>query len=104
MDKNQIMMIIVGVILIIVGAISTKVKKNSVIGIRIPWAMYNENTWKKSNLFGGILILIAGVVTLVSSLIFDFNTCMIISLCVIVVVAFATVIRAKMIYDEEIKK
>lgn len=104
MNTNQIMMIIVGVVLIIGGAISTKVKMNSVIGIRIPWTMYNENTWKKSNFFGGIVILISGIVTLVSSLIFEFKTCMIISVSVIAVAAICAIIRAKMIYDEEIKK
>lgn len=37
----------------------TKAKRNTVVGLRTAWSMYNDNTWRKSNRFGAISIVIA---------------------------------------------
>ena len=37
----------------------TKAKRNTVVGFRTAWSMYNDNTWRKSNRFGAISIVVA---------------------------------------------
>lgn len=54
-----------GIVLIIIGNIMPKLKKNSIIGIRTTGSMKNEITWKKSQKFGGIVMMITGAVIVV---------------------------------------
>lgn len=54
-----------GIALIIIGNIMPKLKKNSIIGIRTTGSMKNEITWKKSQKFGGIAMMITGAVIVV---------------------------------------
>ena len=44
----------------------TKAKRNTVVGFRTAWSMYNDNTWRKSNRFGAISIVVAGVLTIIT--------------------------------------
>ena len=45
----------------------TKAKRNTVVGFRTAWSMYNDNTWRKSNRFGAISIVVAGVLTIITA-------------------------------------
>ena len=44
-----------------------KTERNNVFGFRVTWSMYNENTWKKCNTFGGIVFVIIGLLMMISS-------------------------------------
>ena len=37
--------------------------------MQISWSMYNDNTWRKSNHFGGVAFVVAGVLTIITVLI-----------------------------------
>lgn len=67
-DLTQLVWTSLGVILIILGNIMPKLKLNSMIGLRTKWSMKNEVTWKKSQQFGGISSIIAGLLIIVSNL------------------------------------
>ncbi|MCQ2520810.1 MAG: SdpI family protein [Lachnospiraceae bacterium] len=45
----------------------TKTKKNVAVGVRTTWSMYNDNTWRKSNRFGAISLMVAVVIVLIYS-------------------------------------
>lgn len=66
-DINQITFGILGVSMIIIGNIMPKARLNSIFGLRTSWSMKNELTWKKSQRFGGILFIIAGIIIFVVS-------------------------------------
>ena len=55
-------------------------KRNSMIGLRTKWSMKNEVTWKKSQKFGGISFIIAGVCIIIVSLQAKGTACVIWSL------------------------
>ena len=55
-------------------------KRNSMIGLRTKWSMKNEVTWKKSQKFGGISFIIAGVCIIIVSLQTKGTACVIWSL------------------------
>lgn len=57
----------IGVLLIIVANFMTRTRINSTVGVRTVWSMYNDNTWRKSNRFGAIALMIAGALTVVAS-------------------------------------
>lgn len=58
---DRIMFCICGVALIILGNYMPKVKQNEVAGVRTPYTLKNEVVWQKSNRFGGILFVLAGI-------------------------------------------
>jgi uncharacterized membrane protein len=62
LDINQLLFAILGAIMIFIGSIMPKLRMNFVIGLRTPWSLKNEITWKKSQRFGGISFIIAGSV------------------------------------------
>lgn len=60
---------VLGIGLIIIGNIMPKTRKNSVVGMRTMWSMKNDVTWKKSQLIGGICLMLAGIAFVVMSVI-----------------------------------
>lgn len=64
-ELNQLMFFILGFGMILIGNVMPKVRMNSALGLRTVWSMKNETTWKKSQHFGGITFIIAGILTLV---------------------------------------
>ncbi len=67
-DIFQVTFLMLGIFMVIVGNIMPKVRMNSLIGLRTPWSRKNEMTWKKSQRFGGITFMIAGVIIIVACL------------------------------------
>jgi len=56
-DIARISCILCGIYFVVVGNYMTKAKRNTVVGFRTAWSMYNDNTWRKSNRFGAISIV-----------------------------------------------
>ncbi|MFR1766233.1 MAG: SdpI family protein [Lachnospira sp.] len=73
-DISKISTLVLSVLFIVLSIFLLNIKKNNVFGLRTSYSMYNENTWKKSNLFAGISGIISGTAAFICSLIFkDFG-------------------------------
>lgn len=66
---GQFIWIAMGILLVVIGNILPKSRMNSVVGVRTTWSMYNEETWSKSNRFGGIVLMVTGAAMVIASLI-----------------------------------
>ncbi|MCR5515424.1 MAG: SdpI family protein [Lachnospira sp.] len=79
-DIGKIVCILMGVFFIILGNYMTKTRINSIVGFRNKWSMYNDTTWKKSNYFGAIGIMIEGVIAIVAAILMknSFNAVMLV--------------------------
>lgn len=75
LDINQIAFISLGILMIMIGNIMPKIRKNSFIGLRTGWSLKNEQTWKKSQRFGGIVSIVIGFVFIIVSLFTDGLLC-----------------------------
>ena len=64
-DIGKVVCILFGLMFIAFGILMPRLPLNGLIGVRTDWSMYNENTWKKSNLFGGVLFVVIGILTVV---------------------------------------
>ncbi|MCM1327722.1 MAG: SdpI family protein [Bacteroidales bacterium] len=62
LDIGQLVFGIVGLLMIVTGNIMPKLRRNSMIGLRTPWSMKNEITWKKCQRIGGISFIIGGII------------------------------------------
>ena len=92
MDVNRIVFVALGIVLIIVGNIMPKARMNSLCGLRTPWSMKNEVTWKKSQRFGGISFIVAGAAMVVVSLLTHGWNCFAWAMGILLLVAVVDVI------------
>ena len=60
-DLNRVMVILLGFLFLILGNYMPKAKRNSTVGFRCGWSMYNDVTWQKCNRFAGWSMMCAGV-------------------------------------------
>jgi uncharacterized membrane protein len=51
------------------GNYMPKTKRNSIVGMRIIWSMYNDVTWQKTNRFAAYAMMVSGIVTALCGLI-----------------------------------
>ena len=68
-DVNKFVSIGVGALLVALGNIIPKAKRNSMIGLRTKWSMYNDAVWQKSQRFCGTAAVISGFVMIVLALV-----------------------------------
>lgn len=103
-DIGKVSCILLGIILIIMGNFMTKTRINGSIGIRISWSMYNDTTWRKSNRFGAIAMIVAGLLTVLSAAFMksSFGATMA-ALGYICLATIATTIYAHKVYVQELQ-
>jgi uncharacterized membrane protein len=57
-----------GLLFILLGNYLPKLPRNWFFGIRVPWTLSSEIVWKKTHILGGWLFVIAGISTVILSL------------------------------------
>ena len=100
-DIVKIVTILLGLMFIGVGNFMPRTRTNSFIGFRCKWTMYNDNTWRKSNLFAGIVMMIMGVLLVVEGFIFKGVVAALIMIVLLVVFIPMLMIYAYRIYVKE---
>lgn len=68
-DSFMIINVLWGIALIIIGNYLPRAKQNGIVGLRTSKTMNDEEVWKKANRFAGKLFMIAGLLTVIESLI-----------------------------------
>lgn len=64
----ELLITLIGLVFILFGNIMPKCKRNSIIGIRTKWSISNDKAWKLSQLWGGKLFIVAGVLIILSGI------------------------------------
>lgn len=100
-DIVKFVVVIMGFTMIAMGNFMPKTRANSLIGFRCSWTMYNDNTWRKSNLFAGIVMMIMGVLLVVEGFIFKGVVAALIMIVLLVVFIPMLMIYAYRIYVKE---
>lgn len=70
-DMNRITFILLGILLVILGNVMPKVKKNAAFGLRTVWSMENDQTWAASQRAGGKALFTAGILIVICSVVLD---------------------------------
>ena len=68
LDQFAIINIVWSVILILVGNFLPKAKRNSMVGLRTPKTLADDEAWRKGNRYAGKALIIAAVITILESL------------------------------------
>ena len=104
-DIGKVSVILMGVIIFVLGNFMTKTRNNGLVGFRIRWSMYNDTTWRKSNRFSAIGMMIAGILIIILAVVMKSSvTITLIALGLIILVAIVSAIYAHKVYLQEIEK
>ena len=60
-DVNSLTWGLLGIMMILMGNVMPKAKRNSLLGLRTKWSMSSEEAWRKSQRFGGTLAIVCGL-------------------------------------------
>ncbi len=64
----------IGLLMLLLGNYMPKTSQNYTIGLKLPWTLENDIVWNKTHRLAGITYTIAGLLTLVSILLFKDDT------------------------------
>lgn len=103
-DSLKLTAILLGFMFIVLGNFLTKTKLNSGVGLRLECTMYNDNTWRKSNRFAAYALMLAGVLTVVSSAFTNGIVCILLLLLYLTAALIIMIVYAKKVYTEERQK
>lgn len=67
-----LMPLILGLMFLVIGNLLPKCKRNYTIGIKVPWALRDEENWNKTHRFAGKLWVIGGAVIMATSVFGNF--------------------------------
>lgn len=67
-DQHTILFILFGIMFMVIGNNLPKTRQNYTMGIKVPWALNNEENWYATHRFGGKVWVIGGVLFLFASL------------------------------------
>lgn len=67
-DLNRFVNVGFGALLTVLGNFMPKARRNSLFGLRTGWSMANDAVWQKSQRFGGITLVVAGLALMLLSL------------------------------------
>ena len=68
LHRSALFPILIGGLLIVIGNVMGKIRWNSTVGIRTPWALTDERVWDKTQRFGGRMLVGSGIVIFVAAL------------------------------------
>ena len=101
-DIARVTCILMGILFIVIGNFMTKTRINSNVGVRVRWSRYNETTWRKSNRFGAIAFIIAGVLTILTAFFMKNSfAAVMIAVFYIILASIASVAYAHRVYRKE---
>ena len=101
LDIGKLTCTLAGIFFIIIGNFLPKTKVNSIVGVRTLWSMYNENIWRLSNRLGAWLLIIAGLLTILTTVVADGNISTILLLVYLIAASVVLIIYSKIVYDRE---
>lgn len=100
-EISKVMLPLLGTMFIIMGNFMPKIEKNSTLGVKTYWSMYNETTWQKTHRFAGFVGVVVGIVVLAVSFFFNDIVNFIILMSAIAVFTISTTVASYIYYKEE---
>lgn len=100
-DLNRFVSVGIGALLVVLGNIMPKMRRNALFGLRTKWSMENDNVWQKSQRFGGITSVIAGFTMIILALLIPGIWNVLVMTIVIVVWLILCIVASHRFYVED---
>ena len=99
---DRLPFIFVGLLFVVFGNIMPKTRRNGLIGFRVAWSMYNDETWRRTHRFGGSAMVAAGILVVLAAALVSPPLAVTVVLLVLVTASIlVTLIYAHKVYTEE---
>lgn len=93
-----------GIIYVATGSVLPKTTKNKLIGLRVSWSMYNDNTWARTQKYGGFMLALVGLFTIIASIFIPGIYNMILLVVGLLIILISSLIIAYRVYKTEIAR
>ncbi len=100
---SKLLLPIIGLFFIYLGNLMYSVKPNYFFGIRTPWTLENESTWRATHQLAGKLWLAGGLLITIVTLLLPFKIGFIVFMCIVFVIALIPVIFSYRYYKKQKK-
>jgi uncharacterized membrane protein len=101
-DIRNLLFSALGVVLIVIGNVMPKCKRNSIIGLRTKWSLSSDKAWEKSQRFGGVSLIVVGALMLIgNSIIFKGNQVLVFSGVLILIDLIVSILYTYIVAKEE---
>ena len=97
---SKFMLPLMGLFFSYLGNLMHSVKPNYFFGIRTPWALEDEDTWRATHQLASKLWLAGGIAITITTLLFPYKTGFIISMCIIFLITLIPVIFSYRYYKQ----
>lgn len=98
---EKLMTVLCGALLLMLGDILPKCRRNGMVGFRLSWTKYNDLTWQKSNRFAGMMLVAAGALGIISTFFAPKGYGMFLLSIYIMAAIVISAVRAWQVYREE---
>lgn len=102
--SNKLISIGLGALLCVLGNIMPKARLNSLVGLRTVWSMRNDRVWQKSQRFGGISMVLCGIVVIIASLFIAGIASIFVTLGLLMIDVIISVVVSYIIYKNDLKE
>ncbi len=101
-DPELLLPILFGILFILMGNYLPKIKQNRTLGIKVSWALQNEENWNKTHRFGGKVMVGGGFLVLLSAF-FGFPASLIALISAVAAIAVAPTAYSYLVYKDHLK-
>jgi len=64
-----IISLLMGFLILAIGGMMPHIRRNTIMGLRLPWTLASEEVWNRTHEFGGRIFMTAGVLVVLGSLV-----------------------------------
>ncbi|GEO09411.1 SdpI family protein [Segetibacter aerophilus] len=96
---NKVMLPMLGLFFAYLGNLMHSVKPNYFVGIRTPWALEDEDTWRKTHQLAGKLWFAGGIVITVITLIVPANSALIVMISIVAIITIIPTVYSYRYYQ-----
>lgn len=100
---GNVISLVIGIMMIVIGNYMGKIKNNWFVGIKTPWTLSSENVWNKTHRFGGRAFIVFGLIIITAPYL-NVVLATVIFLLGTFLVVFGTMIYSYLLYRKENKK
>ena len=97
---SKFMLPLMGLFFSYLGNLMHSVKPNYFFGIRTPWALEDENTWRATHQLASKLWLAGGIAITITTLLFPYKTGFILFMCIILLITLIPVVYSYRYYKQ----
>lgn len=102
-DFELLMPALLGVMFVFIGNYLPKIKQNNTLGIKVSWALNNEENWNKTHRLGGKVWVIGGLI-MVFSIFLPLSAMVPVVACALIAIAIIPIVYSYCIYKKHQKE